>query len=37
VFVSVDGLSCPSALACVAVGTYADRGGARFPLVESYG
>ena len=37
VFVSVDGLSCPSAHACVAVGTYAMRGGARFPLVERDG
>ena len=37
VFVSVDGLSCPSAHACVAVGTYAVGGGARFPLVERYG
>jgi hypothetical protein len=37
VFVSIDGLSCPSEHACVAVGTYAVRGGARFPLVERYG
>ena len=35
-FVSVDGLSCPSAHACIAVGTYAVRGGARFPLVERH-
>jgi hypothetical protein len=36
VFVSVNGLSCPSAGACIAVGTYARHGGARFPLVERY-
>jgi hypothetical protein len=36
VFVSVDGLSCPAARTCVAVGTYTVRGGGRFPLVERY-
>jgi hypothetical protein len=37
VFVSVTGISCASTNACVAVGTYAVHGGARYPLVERYG
>ena len=33
VFVSVNAISCPSASTCEAVGTYAIKGGARYPLV----